>query len=167
MANLDTTDSSQYCPSEFTSPRRTCGKLNPRYVSAIPWSGVFKSVWESDWLPVLTPYHDNRALTIDDGYVDCVSVTHGQSPREHVWTFAAANGEGAKTKGTCPCSHNSGTFTRTVPPFIGNNYVCDSGSRGPWSFRFYNDPLWNGQGCGATSSCCSFNNPPWFCRKLP
>ena len=28
------------------------------------------------------------------------------------------------------------------------------------------DPLWDGRGCGPTSSCCSFNNPPWFCKQL-
>ena len=32
---------------------------------------------------------------------------------------------------------------------------------------FYpNDPLWDGQGCG-TSTCCTFSNPPWFCKQLP
>ena len=29
------------------------------------------------------------------------------------------------------------------------------------------DPLWDGAGCGSTSTCCSFNNPPWFCKQLP
>ena len=29
------------------------------------------------------------------------------------------------------------------------------------------DPLWDGQGCGRTSTCCEFNNPPWFCKQLP
>jgi len=29
------------------------------------------------------------------------------------------------------------------------------------------DPLWDGQGCGPTSSCCSFNSPPWFNVRLP
>ena len=22
-------------------------------------------------------------------------------------------------------------------------------------------------GCGGTSTCCQFNNPPWFCKQLP
>ena len=34
-----------------------------------------------------------------------------------------------------------------------------------------NDPLWDGQGCGATSSCeLSYLpgvTPPWFCKQLP
>ncbi len=29
------------------------------------------------------------------------------------------------------------------------------------------DPLWDGQDCGPTSTCCIFNNPPWFCKQLP
>ena len=34
--------------------------------------------------------------------------------------------------------------------------------------RVYNqDPLWDGRGCGSTSTCCQFNNPPWFCKDLP
>ncbi len=32
---------------------------------------------------------------------------------------------------------------------------------------YSNDPLWDGDGCGGTNRCCSFNNPPWFYRKLP
>ena len=27
--------------------------------------------------------------------------------------------------------------------------------------------LMDGSGCGPTSSCCSFNSPPWFCKELP
>ena len=29
------------------------------------------------------------------------------------------------------------------------------------------DPLWDSDGCGPTSRCCTWNNPPWFCRELP
>ena len=32
---------------------------------------------------------------------------------------------------------------------------------------FPNDPLWDGQGCGGTSTCCEFSNPKWFCKQLP
>ena len=38
-----------------------------------------------------------------------------------------------------------------------------------WSNQliFYpNDPLWDGQNCVVTSSCCEFNNPPWFTKTL-
>ena len=28
------------------------------------------------------------------------------------------------------------------------------------------DPLWDGVGFGGSSTCCSFNSPPWFMRDL-
>ena len=28
------------------------------------------------------------------------------------------------------------------------------------------DPLWDGQACTSTSTCCSFNNPPYFTKQL-
>ena len=30
-----------------------------------------------------------------------------------------------------------------------------------------NNPLWDGDGCTGSSTCCEFNNPPWFCKQLP
>jgi len=45
-----------------------------------------------------------------------------------------------------------------------------SGNPGPGysaGIFYSDDPLWDGQGCGATSTCCQFNNPPWFCKQLP
>ena len=60
--------------------------------------------------------------------------------------------------------------TDTVPEFVGNDYFCDSAIRGTNvdDGVFYpNDPLWDGQGCGSRSTCCEFNNPPWFCKQLP
>ena len=29
------------------------------------------------------------------------------------------------------------------------------------------DPLWDGKACGGSSTCCEFNNPPWFCKNVP
>ena len=56
----------------------------------------------------------------------------------------------------------------TYGPFIGQDCFCDRGSRYEWRAQWYHaDPLWDGSGCGPTSSCCGFNNPPWFCKQLP
>ena len=30
----------------------------------------------------------------------------------------------------------------------------------------WNDPLWDGARCGRSSTCCSFNSPPWFMKQL-
>ena len=62
------------------------------------------------------------------------------------------------------------TRHNTIPSWVGNDYFCDSGNPGPgfWHGRTYsNDPLWDGEGCPSTSTCCQFNNPPWFCKQLP
>ena len=108
---------------------------------------------------------------IDSNYVDGVSLTHGHTPRNHIWTFAAALDEGDDDEYTCECS-NSQSAGRSSPLFVGQDYFCDSGlqnydnilDRGVFS---PNDPLWDGAGCGSESTCCSFNNPPWFHKELP
>ena len=113
-------------------------------------------------------FYQDQTLTIDDNYLDGVSITHGHSPRKHIWSFAAALHEFTSDVLVCPCSKTDTPYSGVVPPFIGNDYFCDSGSRNNFEFRFYpDDPLSDGQGCGPTSECCTFNNPLWFCKELP
>ena len=109
-------------------------------------------------------------MTIDERYVDGVSLTYG-NPRQHIWTFAGAIDEagGSDDESRCTCTDSS--RPNTPPSFVGNDYFCETGvppGQG-WSHNvFYtDDPLWDGQGCGPTSTCCTFNNPPWFCKQLP
>ena len=130
---------------------------------------VHRVVGYQDQTPDTFNYYD-ISLTIDDNYVDGVSLTHayGQSPRQHIWTFAAAHDETLAQNWVCPCTRPDLPYTGVVPPFIGQDYFCETGSRNRANFIFYpEDPLWDGQGCGGTSTCCSFNNPPWFCKQLP
>ena len=106
-------------------------------------------------------------LSIDDTYVDGVSVTHG-SPRQHIWTFAGGlRQDGRCTLCACPCDQSSISAT-VVPSFVGQNYFCESGmtSFNGSLFLYTDNPLWDGQGCGPTSTCCSFNSPPWFNVRL-
>ena len=50
------------------------------------------------------PYYGNQGRTIDDSYVDGVSITHSSSPRQHIWTFAAAYDEvPSRNAYACPC----------------------------------------------------------------
>ena len=107
----------------------------------------------------------NSRESIDSVYVDGVSLTHG-TPRQHIWTFAIAVDEVPSDRSSvCPCF----TVNDVKPPtFVGTDYFCDTGSPGEYSERFYgDDPVWDGDGCGGTNMCCSFNTPPWFHRKLP
>ena len=101
--------------------------------------------------------------SLENGYVYGVSITHG-SPgnRRHIWTFAAAHSDGGTHPlDECPCS-STNTWPHSVPAFVGQDYFCENfyPSRGENSF------LWDGQGCGPTSYCCEFNNPPYFCKHL-
>ena len=113
-------------------------------------------------------YATDGSLTLDDNYLDGISLTYGLPPRKHIWSFAAAVHEVTSNQFVCPCTKNDSTYTGVVPPFIGNDYFCDTASRGNFEFRFYpDDPLWDGKGCGPTSECCQFQNPPWFCKELP
>ncbi len=55
-----------------------------------------------------------------------------------------------------------------MPAFIGENYFCATGNRGPgFDEVLYNyDPLWDGEGCGSSNTCCDLNSPLWFCTQL-
>ena len=94
-----------------------------------------------------------------------VSLTHG-SPRRHIWTFAAGITEDRPTwEDACPCDASINT---TIPPFVGGDYLCESGVNFGSSAGFHpDDPLWDGEDCSEGSSCCSFNNPPYFTKTLP
>ena len=108
---------------------------------------------------------DLSKITVDDNYVDGVSLTHGNETRQHIWTFAAGvyNHDGIPT---CPCG-GARSFSDARPPnFVGNNYFCDASSSNGRDYDTSN-PLWDGKGCELTGSCCTFNNPPWFYKQLP
>ena len=109
--------------------------------------------------------------SINTFYVDGISVTHG-SPHQHIWTFAGGVDEQTTYSHccTCPCVNGSNDGS-AIPSFVGQNYFCESGLT-QWNevqavFWPNGDPLWDGQGCGPTSSCCTFNSPPWFNVRLP
>ena len=96
-----------------------------------------------------------------------LSITHGY-PGKHIWTVAAAVDAVHAGRGVCPCTKTDTTYIGVVPPFLGNDYFCDTGSHNHWQFAFYpDDTLWDGRGYGPTSSCRSFNYPPWFYKELP
>ena len=177
---LNMTDSNTNCPSgwQLTShSKRTCGKVNS---SRFACDSVFFPVSGGDYTSVcgsirayqysgmdgFEAYHDGEVTTIEGAYVAGVSLTHG-SPRQHIWTFAAGYSEDLPTRDdVCPCDAD---ITIATPPFVGENYFCESGvNSGYPSLIFYpDDPLWDGKGCSSSSSCCSFSNPPYFTKQLP
>ena len=106
--------------------------------------------------------------SIDRTYVDGVSITYG-TPRQHVWTFADAHDEDITSRRHegCPCLHPSASFTGVIPNFVGNDYYCETGSSTLAQRRYYfDDPLWDGEGCEGENECCN-RGGPWFCKQLP
>ena len=185
VANLDMTDPNQNCPAEFqlvnrtSAPLRMCGRPGPAgcvsttfQTYGVEYSHVCGRVigYQDQTPAAFVSGHpgESKATTIDSFYVDGVSLTYGQSPRQHIWTFAGAADELTDIFG-CPCTRSDISYTGKIPSFVGQDYFCDTGSREAHQHNvFYaDDPLWDGQGCGGTSTCCEFNNPPWFCKQLP
>ena len=112
-------------------------------------------------------------ITIDSNYVDGVSLTHGNKPRRHIWTFAATHDDDSSNIqfSTTHCQCVKPNMSIMAPPsFVGMDYFCDTASRRSGSslgLFLADDPLWDGAGCASTSTCCSFNKPPWFHKQLP
>ena len=180
VADLNMTNPTHHCPQGFrtvTSPKRLCGRQSgPGCVSTtFPVHGIrYQKVcgrvtgYQYFSTDAFAPYHNNRHITIDGTYIDGVSITHGHNHRKHIWSFAAAIDEIHSNSYVCPCTKTDAVYTGAIPPFVGQDYFCDTGSRYHYQDRIYtHDPLWDGRGCGAISTCCSFNSPPWFCKQLP
>ena len=179
---LNMSDPTQTCPPEWeliTTPRRSCARPS-NAASQTCYSAMFpiQNIQYSQVCGRIIGYQVgspqaflNAGNSINDRYVDGVSLTYG-SPRQHIWTFANALDEYPDTSYSfkCPCTNITEQHAINLPPFVGNDYFCETGvpPGQQWSYTFYaDDPLWDGQGCGPTSTCCTFNNPPWFCKQLP
>ena len=114
------------------------------------------------------PFDRDQQRTLEDMYVDGLSLTYGWAPRHHIWTFATAQDATQSGYRGCPCTVSDASFEGTVPPFIGDDYFCDTGSVNEAEYTYYlDDPLWDGEGCSVRSTCCEWQNPPWFCKELP
>ena len=179
---LDMTDPNSHCPSGWQlttyGSKRLCGKVSSGSltcdsvlfpVTGGDYTSVCGSIigYQKDQIDAFETYHTGQATTIDSAYVSGVSLTHG-TPRQHIWTFAAGASEDRRTwEDACPCD---ASISIRIPPFVGGDYFCESGvnSGQPTSSTLYpDDPLWNGSGCTTSSTCCSFNNPPYFTKQLP
>ena len=67
----------------------------------------------------------------------------------------------------CPCTNIHNNPPPAVLPFVGHDYFCDTVSESNFQYIFYGeDPLWDGEGCGPHSTCCSWNNPSWFMKEI-
>ena len=110
-------------------------------------------------------YLHNNLTTVDDNYVDGASITYGKGPRKHIWTYALGSQTNRLAVPDCPCNTGS---TYHSPPYIGNDYYCESATKVFNSMKFYaNDPLWDGEECtNLETPCCTYSNMPWFVKTL-
>ena len=184
IAHLNMSDSSQQCPSAWrevtmdgirvcarpTSTEGSCpGVL---YHASGQYSKVCGRVIGYQFgSPDAFKLGVINSFTIDEAYVEGVSITHGRNPRKHIWSYAAGTSEINRldicSQTNCPC--NGGY---EPPYYVGNNYYCESAHKDYcWVInRFFpDDPLWDGQQCdNDEGTCCTgANTPQWFCVDLP
>ena len=182
-ANVNMTETNSKCPSGLeliTSPKRLCRKnVNIGCSSTkfstfgITFSKVCGQVigYQNYSTDAFRPYYANQGHTIDDLYVDGVSVTYSSHPRQHIWTFAAAGSAVPMyNRGACPCVNSLShvEFTGLIPEFIGKDYYCETAARTAFNVQrvLVEDPLWDGEGCGRFSTCCEGERKPWFVKDL-
>ena len=105
-------------------------------------------------------------LSINDHYVDGLSITLG-NPCKHVWTYATGlTDDGNYPSSNCPCAATPGP---DPPAFVGDHYYCESGTTRTVSNNEYytSDMLWDGYGCQhANNNCCTNPDMPWFFRQF-
>ena len=201
IAYLDMTNHTHRCPEnwkEISSPKRTCGRTEETgengagcssavfKIGALSYTRVCGRVMGYQFCNTMGfwgYYHNMEESSIDDPFVDGVTISHGDKERVHIWSFAAALHEEYKGRdAVCPCTkyHPDNEYrVIRIPPWVGKDYFCETGANRripPASSRncsllyekvFYDDdPLWEGEGCATTSSCCKLNRPPWFLKEL-
>ena len=183
IAYLDMNNAAEICPSTWsllTSPVHACGRAPSSVASCdsvtFPSNGTAYSqvcgriIGYQKGSPNAFNSSVRGGANLENSYIDGVSLTNGKiGSRQHIWSFVNAYYEtGSTVDYICPCMNSN--WPHQVPSFIGEDYFCATGNHGNASYdiTFYaDDPLWDGEGCGPSSTCCKLNNPPWFCKTLP
>jgi len=187
IAFLNMSDPSQKCPNEWSYSNqaffRGCGR---RPAIGASCDSVFFSAKGLRYRNACgyikgyqygNPNAFNSSITanvgLDSWYIDGVSITHGlPGARKHIWSFVNVwyDVMTQYLNYSCPCTvedSSSSVWPYSVPDFVGSHYFCDAGSRDEAFLLWLPDILWDGAGCGGSSTCCQFNHPPLFCRTLP
>ena len=147
--NIDKGCQSIKVPSNYVQYQRVCGRARAFQVGSNNPFFRYKC----------------KHCTIDDPYLDGISVTYGH-PRKHIWSLGAAwtGYRDEHYQGLCPCTRGKGA---PPPKFVGDNYFCEFAKS--WDGKFdVEDPLWDGEGCSSDEDkCCESPGLPWFCTDLP
>ena len=191
---LDYRESGTLCPSVFAQtmyPERpyTCGFRSPLIQ---PCTLLIISVGGKEYSKVCGRIRAYKyglpdaffqgvqfGQTINDRYLSGISITHGgtfndpSDPPTHIWSFAAGRTQSPTStfmNRQCPCG-----IGPDPPDFVGEDYFCESSievddtsdifTQLSTTFYFRN-VLWDGEGCGAESECCSRIKHPYFVKQL-
>ena len=148
---LNTTESGATCPpgltlQQYNVNHKLCGRPNPSSggCSSTTFSTLglsyYKVCGQLRGYKFNSPdgfYRFFNDRNISSPYVDGIALTHGQSPRQHIWTYVADHVSNHLVR--CPCATS---LNPPIPSFVGNHYYCEAGT----------DILWDGKDCPA--SCC-------------
>ena len=183
IANVDMRNNNSQCPPglvyNFASGKRFCREVNlgcsliTFATNGVEYNKVCGKVIGYQYGDTYGFGPARFTPGIDQTYVDGVGIITNGTPKQHVWTFAAAIAEVDSSivdPVNCPCLHPSVPFRGTIPSFVGNDYYCETGrGRGtvytPGRY-YFDDPLWDGEGCAGENACCD-RGGPWFCKQLP
>ena len=181
---LDMSDPTQQCPPSWIkipSPRASCGKK----VAGVSCDSLTIGTSGASYQTVCGRFRGYQVAstdafgrcsavttpnTIEDPYVDGISITYGSpGSRKHIFTYAAGYTEvnaGHAQACSCPC-----TGGRAAPSFVGSDFYCESGNTGTAfvpNNLFSADVLWDGQECRSLeTTCCNPPNLAWFCKTFP
>ena len=112
-------------------------------------------------------FHALSSSTINDAYVDGLSITRG-SFRKHIWSYAAGHHE--KITGdirTCQCPCGGPEFDSWYKAtFVGDDFYCESGFVYNANTIAWEDPFWDGEECTQpNNTCCQRSG--WFHKEVP
>ena len=175
VAHVDMSNTKS-CPGELTfiaSPIETCGgPANPGCASAnfsthgVSYSQVCGRLrgYQVGTPDAFGPYTNLANLIL---MMDGVLLSHGKI-QNYIWAYAIGEKRVLSTNSRIVCPCTDARYNGDVPPFIGNDYYCDSGvDNNSVEGEFYTTPLWTGEGCNPPNLCCSRSGMPWFCKTLP
>ena len=129
VAYLDSNQTNFECPGSLQANRPFCriSRSRPTCSSvffssgSLPYSQVCGRIYGrySGTPDAFDTFTDVRPgiPTIDDNYVDGVSLSYGMNPRNHVWTSAATVRQRNRETGCTSCNY-------LVPGFVGSDYSC-------------------------------------------
>ena len=146
--------SSAYFSTYGQSYKKVCGKI----------------IGYQDSTPdAFQPHSNNPSLTLDDGYVDGVSLTYN-FPRQHSWTFAAQPDiYHRNTKHGCPCTYPHTIHRGKVPQFVGLDFFCETGCEDITGYAYgkvyTTQKLWDGSGHVSFHQSCN-GRSPWFLKEF-